>query len=1034
MFEVDRIIKRIAILTFFFIAAFNFVSAQGNFTLKGKVVDDMGETLIGAHVKVMNQPGAASTNVDGDFSVAIQGAEAEIQISYIGYALKLVKVKQGDSPIVVVLNDNHKELDEIVIVGYGAQRKTALTSSVEVIKSDDLLKMPTANLDQALNGQAAGLQVMSSTGDPSSRREADIRIRGNRGNPLLVIDGIPRYGVNEGDAEMRLSDINPDDVESISILKDGAGAAVYGMRAANGVILVTTKRGVSDKKVRVNYRGQYNLQAATMFPEFVNSYEFAQLFNRAVDNTPGTLQKKYTLEELEKIRTQSSPNEFSDINMIDYLNKTASSTTHSLSMQGGGEQVGYYISGGYTNTQGLYSGLRRDRYNYSIKLDATLLKDLVFSIDVIGSRSANKNTGYATVDGIYSVSPLQVLRYSSGQMASINGGNPLIGIEGLGGYVDAQANFSTLSGNLKYKLPRIDGLSVYAKATNDFNVNIDKTFSNPVTLYLYDKATQQISEDPLTTYPKAKIALKQRDLVVKNMLLETGINYNRTFASKHDVAAMLIAIYQNKNTRLMDGTNKDLPGVYPETMGTALDAALNGTEFFDQMASVVGRATYGYSSRYFVEANFRLDGSPRFAPKNRWGIFPSVSGSWVLSNEDFFKNWKQPILSNVKIRASAGLLGDDAGISYYSYLLNYRYFISSGYPIGGNFKPGVVIDTGTYPNPNLKWGKSQDYNMGIDLGFWNNRLEISMEYYQRYLTNMVRQTNPFNFPPSTGNNNSLPFENFGKVKAWGWDLSVRYRNTIGKKFKYDATLALTKTDDLVLDYGDESSLDPLRRRAGKSSMMWWLYQADGLFKSDEEIANHPLDQDQKGNSTLAPGDIRYVDVKKDGLLTEDDRVPVKNSSYPDLSYSIKLGAGYGGFFFNAMFQGVSGYNQLIPDLYTLNTSSLQRFQTYHVNDTWTPENPNAAYPRIKFATTSDNNRKSSTFWLKNSDFVRLKNMSIGYAFQAKTLQKLKISSLSVALQGSNLFTWSNLENNIDPESLRGYPIQRSYGVTVNFGF
>ena len=350
------------ILYIFLLSFFSFnVLAQNTlstFTVKGTVVDTSGEPVIGATVKIKDTTTATITDVNGSFSMLVSGKDVKLVASFIGYQSKEITVKKGETPIRFVLAEDAQNLDEVVIVGYGTQKKSSLTSSVEVIRGEDLLQMPTANLDEALNGQVAGLQVMSSTGDPSSAKEADIRIRGVIGAPLLVIDGVPRFGNNTSDGEMRLSDLNPDDIESISVLKDAAAAAVYGARAANGVILVKTKRGVNaNQKVRVNYRGQFNLQQATELPKFLGAYDFAQFYNTAVENSMSENYTQYTEEQLEMIRTHSNPNVYGDENLLDYLNKFGYSTIHSLSVSGGSGFIKYYVSGGYTNTKGLYSGV-----------------------------------------------------------------------------------------------------------------------------------------------------------------------------------------------------------------------------------------------------------------------------------------------------------------------------------------------------------------------------------------------------------------------------------------------------------------------------------------------------------------------------------------------------------------------------------------------------------------------------------------------------------------------------------------------------
>ncbi len=999
--------------------------------LKGKVIDRGGETVIGAQIKWKNEKGGAVTNLDGKFSIPRTGTE--LIVSSLGYKTQTLIVKPSQQEVVITMEDDAQNMDEIVVVGYGTQKKTSLTGSVEIIKREDLLSLPTANLDEALYGQVAGLSVSQSTGDPSSAKEADLHIRGINSAPLLVIDGVPRFGTNTTDGEMRLSDLNPDDIESISILKDAAAAAVYGARAANGVILVQTKRAEGNQKVKVNYRGQMNIQQATQLPDFVNAYDYALLFNRAVENTPGTTYEPYTAEQLEAIRTNSSPNVYGNENLLNYIDNTGYTTTHSVSASGGNQYVKYYISGGYTHAKGLYSGVKRDRMNYTAKLDATLAKGLVLSLDMNGARNYSKNSSYTTLDAAYSFSPLSVLRYENSLLASLDGSNPLINVEGLGGYIKDAAKMNTITANLRWETPWVQGLSFYARATFDNNNRIETTFSRPTTLYTYDAQTGIYETDPNTVYPTAKVTMEQTDRFANNQLYEVGGNYNRTFAKKHDVGAMLVANYQRTHSQYMTGENLN-GSIYPETLGNAVTSRLLGSEAYNQRASLIGRLNYGYDYRYFVEASFRVDGSTYFHPDHRWGFFPSVSGSWILSNEKFFKNWNQKAVSNVKFRASTGILGNDGLVGEYSYLLNYIETTRQGYNIGGNYRPGIIMATGSYPNLDLTWGKTNDYNIAADLGFWDNRFGLTFEYYWRYETNKITAAPSYLYPPSTGVDGNVPNINFSKLKAWGWDLTLVHKNTIGK-FRYNVALTLAKSEDEYLDFGDESSVEPNLRRVGHSSMVWSMYEADGLFQSQEEIDNYKLDQDGQGNVTLAPGDIKYKDQDGNGVLDTKDLIYVKNSSNPDFNFSLRLGASYKGFFINAMLQGATGYQQNIKEIYTTNSGSLQRFQEYHITDSWTPENPDATLPRIKFATANDNNRKNSTFWVRDCDYLRLKSLSVGYALPAKVLKKWHLSSGSIALQGSNLITWSSLRDlGMDPESLRGYPVQRSYGINLNLGF
>ena len=477
-------------------------------TVKGSVVDADGEPVIGAVVKTQDGKTAGVTDVNGAFTLSVPEGKTTLVISGVGLKTQMVNVTPG-KPLHVKMASDEKMLDELVVVGYGIQKKSALTGSIETIKAEDLVMQPVMNLDQALTGQVAGLQVMQATGDPSTAREANIRVRGINDAPLLVIDGVPRFGTTTSDGEMRLSDLNPDDIESVTILKDAAAAAVYGSRAAYGVVLVQTKRAKGDQKVHVNYRGQYNVEQSTRNPEFLDAYQFALLRNRAVDNTPGTTIAKYTDAQLEQIKNHTAPNVYGDEDYMAYLDKTGYSTTHSVSMTGGNQLVRYYLSLGYADAKGIYTGIGRNRLTYSAKLDATLAKGLVLSFSEEGTRTRSKNSSYSTLSAAYSYSPLQVYRFSNGELASINGGNPLINIYGLGGYIKSISKMNTVTVNLRWEVPWVKGLSAYLRGTFDDNHRIESTFSRPVTLYTYDAAADTYAADPNTVYPTAKVSLRQ---------------------------------------------------------------------------------------------------------------------------------------------------------------------------------------------------------------------------------------------------------------------------------------------------------------------------------------------------------------------------------------------------------------------------------------------------------------------------------------------------------------------------------------------
>lgn len=537
--------------------------------LTGIVDDNTGEPLIGATVAVEGSLIATATDIEGKFSLNVpKGRNLKLNVSYVGYSTKTVEVAPEVSDVKICLEVSANEMNEVVVIGYGTAKKSSLTSSVEILKASDLQKIPSMNIDQSLQGQVAGLGVSITSADPSSKQESRISVRGNTGSPLLVIDGIPRLGTTGNENEMRLSDLNPDDIESVSILKDAAAAAVYGVRAANGVILVQTKRGKTGGHAKVNYRGQFNLEEATNLPEFLDSYDFARLFNQAVVSTYGEDPLNWTVNQIDLSLLGTDPNLYGDENLMDHLKKWGHTQRHSISISGGNSTIRYYISGGYSESKGLYSNVGRSRYNYSAKLDADLFKGLNMSVDLTGSISHYKNPSYLSLDAAYSYSPLEVLRYTDGTLASIEGSNPLIDLEGLGGYEKNNSDFHTISAILRYDIPVLKGLQVYLRGTVDMNHNNKTDFRKPVTLYTYDPVSSTTTVNPNTVYPKANITMSERFQTLNNKLIEFGINYNATFAEKHEVSGLAVFNYQDYTNKYLFGKNNNLPGEYPEIIGT----------------------------------------------------------------------------------------------------------------------------------------------------------------------------------------------------------------------------------------------------------------------------------------------------------------------------------------------------------------------------------------------------------------------------------------------------------------------------------
>ena len=1004
-----------------------------NRIIRGVVTDHEDLAVIGANVIVKGTPRGVITDFNGHFTIKAPD-KGVLLISYIGYITAEVKILPGKEHYEVKLKEDTETLDEVVVVGYGTQKKSELTSSVEVIKADDILKMPTPRLDKALAGQVAGMTVMQ-TGDPTGSKESQIRIRAN-GNvntaPLLVIDGVPRYSTTSNSGEMRLSDLNPDDIESISVLKDAAAAAVYGLRAANGVILVKTKRG-SQEKTRVSYHGTFNLTKATKLPDFLDSYEFAGMFNQAVENSPGTSYKKFTPEQMEMIKNHTNPNVYADENLLDYMKDYGYNTSHSVSLSGGAKKMRYYLSLGYTNTVGMYSGVGNDSYNYSSKIDIDLLEGLVLSVDLSGNRSNNKQTSFTAYSDVFNYSPLQPLEYTDGTLASIgdwSAKNPLINVRGIGDKITNRAAINSTRVNLNYNAPWLKGLSMYVRATFDNSTTERTTFKRPVDLYLYNEETKETTLDPRSTYPRAKISIAEEKGNIDNKLFEAGINFTRTFAEKHSTHGMVVVNYQTQEARGLNARNSNLPSLWPEILAGGQNWAA-GNKSKAQRASMVGRLKYGYDRRYFIETNFRVDGSVKLHPDNRWAFFPTASASWAVHNEPFFKNWKQNTLSSLKFRLSTGLLGMEPGQPY-GYLNKYNMQENMGYMIGNTYRYGLNR-RGSYPNPNLKWGEVKDYNGAVDLGLWGGKLGFTFEYYTRYRTNMVQSLPNYLFPLTTGRVElGTPEENYGKIKAYGWDMSISHNNRVGK-FNYYANLNFGWSRDKIVDNGDESNLPEYQRRKGHSSGDQRMLESLGFFTSQEEIDNWAK-QGYNNNIDLAPGDIKYKDQNGDGRIDNKDQIWYKNAAFPDLTGSLSLGGSYKNFHFSMMFNGIFGYNKTINEKNSLYGNKLPRFQKYHQEECWTKDNQNdAKLPRVKFSSWDDPNQETSSFWVRKCDFVRLSSINVGYSLPKKITEKMHIARMSISLTAGNVFTWTDLKG-MDPEVDRGYPIQRSFGASLSMGF
>ena len=871
-------------------------------------------------------------------------------------------------------------IDSLITVGYATGSLKTLSGSVEKITETQMNKDQITNPLEAIRGRVPGLTIQRGSNGPAALDA--VRLRGTTsltsGNdPLIIVDGV------FGDLSM-LTSIYPTDIESFTILKDASETAQYGSRGASGVIEVTTKKGMSGR-TQVAYNGSFGISTVYKNLKMLSGDEYRRI---ASERGISILDKGYNTDFQKEIE------------------QTGLQQNHHIAFYGGSSESSYRVSLGFMDRQGVILNEDMKNFTSNMNMNQKMFDGFLnCELGMFGSIQKNHNlvdyqkTFYsaATFNPTYPNHKDPVTNSWDGITTASQITNPLAWME-----VQDDDATSHISTHARLTFNLLEGLKLNLFGAYTYNI-VENSQYLPTSVWANGQAYK---------------GTKKRESLLGNMMLTYKKNWKKHFFDVLALAELQKETYTGYYTTVSNFSTDKFG--YNNLQAGALRLWEGTNSYYDQprLASFMGRFNYTYADRYVLTLNARTDASSKFGANHKWGFFPSASAAWVISEEEFMK--QLPMVDNLKFRIGYGLAGNQSGIDSYTTLNLVK--PNGVVPVGNS----AVVSLGDLrnTNPDLKWEKSHDYNIAVDAGLWKNRFAVTYEYYWRFKTDMLTYAPTYLYPPSAGTGGNVPYINFGKVKAWGWDLTLTHKNSIGQ-FKYDVGVTVSKTFDVVLDYGEH------QRRKGRSSQLWLLYQSDGLFQSWEEIANYPVDQDGMGNTTLAPGDIKYKDVDGDNVITANDRVYVKSSAYPDFSMSL---SSYKGFFMNAMLQGVAGYQQQITELYTLESSSLQRFQRYHLTDTWTEDNPDATYPRIKFASKNDNNRKESDFWIRNCNYIRLRSLTIGYALPAKLLQKKKINSVSIALQGSNLFTISSLEDGIDPESLRGYPIQRSYGITLNFGF
>lgn len=925
-------------------------------------------------------------------------------------------------------------MEEVVVVGYGVQKKANLTGAVTSMKSDELLKSRAANATTALVGQMPGLISKQASGEPGAD-DASIFIRGiatfqGDASPAYIIDGIERTSAD-------FARMDPNDIESINVLKDAASAAIFGMRGANGVIVITTKRG-TDGKASIKYSGSVSIQSPTKLPEFANSYDYARLANQYFGS------EIYSAEAIQKYKDGSDPELYPNTNWYDeMLTKNAIQNQHNISISGGNEKIRYYVSGGFLNQGGLWEDLNYKRYNLRSNIDAQITKTTRLGVDVSGrlEKSLNSGSSYTIFKELVRNTPVLLCRYPDGTFAFPDATHPnIVAANQPGGsYSKGETFVVDARVELEQELDFItEGLSAKGVMSYSRNNYTNKAWS--VSPYVYSKdANNEYILNPRTS---PSLNLTQNQTSYQEYQLQ--VNYNRSFGL-HNVTAMAMVLARKgfSSVSSMFRNSFDSEILDQINAGNTDGQTMNAVDSETARASYMARVNYNYASKYLVEFNIRRDGSENFAPDKRWGTFASASLGWVISEEPFFESLKNTI-NFLKLRGSYGTLGNDntGGVSFpfYSRFELYQGAVASNGFMNnlGDYAFGDLVTKGLVPgaiaNSLATWEKSNKANIAMDATLFNN-LNFTVDLFTERRTNILTQRTA-EVPSSFGG--TLPLENIGIVNNKGIDLSLNYHNSIGK-VNYSVGGNFTFARNKIVEMAEAEGTSEYMRQTGRPINGYYGYKTDGIFQSQEEIDNYAKQEVAGAGYDTQIGDIKYVDIDGNGVVNSDDMTYLGYGNIPEIIYGINGSLNWKNFDFSFLMQGAAHAQVYLKGGIILPYFNQGNLPQFWVNEAWTEENPSNRYPRLaesvhNFPATDVPGVQT---YLYNASYLRLKNIEIGYTFPTSWLSRIGVTSARVYVNAQNLFTISDVPQ-IDPENTEQegwtYPQMKSFNFGLSLQF
>lgn len=1013
--------KKVLIFLFFlFFSSLSF--AQQKIIVNGNVFTENNVPLAGVSINVKGSSGGTTTNAEGKFTIQVNKGTTLV-LSFVGYEEKQVFVKNEKSVGNIQMVSMTSALGEVVVIGYGIQKKATVTGAISSVKGEQLSVAPLASTTNTLAGRLPGLISLQSSGQPGADAAA-LSIRGF-GNALVIVDG----------AEVDFNNIDPNTIESISILKDGA-ASIYGARAGNGVILVTTKRGKNEKPT-ITFNSSYTLQGITTMPKPVSSGQFTEMASETwLQSGMPAATVPYTPEQIQKYYKGTDPL-YPNTDWYNVLiRKWAPQQQHNLSFSGGNEKIKYYGFLGYLNQGSIWrkSGGDYSRYNFQSNVDAQITDELSLQFDfstIVEARNSTnrlQSAGPTIWQDFWNTSPLYPatlpdptkISYADGRGT---GGAHVTSNRDISGYNDRDDQNIKGTISLNYNVSAVKGLSAKSFINVIQNYGTSKGFFKPYTFYTYDPDSKIYRvAGGAGTFASLGIGKDESRVIISQF----SVNYDRIFNKDHHIKALGLyeAIdYSSDNISALR-QNFLTPAIDQLFAGSTNGMYSNGSATEMGRKSYIGRLNYSFKNKYLVETSLRADASAKFPSNERWGYFPSISVGWRIDQENFMHKFKN--LDNLKIRLSYGESGND-GVSNFQYLSGYQY--GSTYVFGGTAQQGLVSKG--LANPYLTWEKIKIYNFGTDFSFWNRKLYGEFDAFYR-MRSGIPATRITTLPSTFGS--SLPPENINSLNDRGFELRLGTSGVINKDFSWDVDGNISWSRSKWDHYEEPDYKDPIQAR-NKQSGRWTDrvsgYLSDGLFTSQDEINNLTFNQDSRNNISLKPGDIKFKDINGDGVLNWKDQVEIGKGTTPHWMLGFNTNLNYKNFDLSVLFQGAFGYYDYI----VLQHGGLVSPAIMY-NERWTQanNNRNALVPRLGGG-AAINYSLGSDYWYKKAGYLRLKVLSLGYNIPKNVLNKIRFDQVRIYIAATNLLTFDKLKKYaLDPEAPSGqagfyYPQQK----TITFG-